>query len=126
MNQPENILYERLKAHSHSFHKVVDFNPLKEKLAGFDLTNDNKELVEIDLADTKTFTGYVEEKLKKAKAKYGIGGYNELRELYARSNVFDARPGEEPRRLHLGVDIWGPEGTKSLCTVRRHGSQLWL
>jgi murein DD-endopeptidase MepM/ murein hydrolase activator NlpD len=26
--------------------------------------------------------------------------------------VFDgARPGEEPRRLHLGVDIWGPAGT---------------
>ena len=112
MNRPVNILYERLKAHSHTFHKVVDFNAAKDKVLQLDLTNNNKELFEIDLADTEKFSVYVEEKLKKAKAKYGIGGYNELRGLYERSKVFDAVSGDEPRRLHLGIDIWGPEGTK--------------
>lgn len=112
MNQQQNILHERLKAHSNNFHKVVDFNPAKEKLVRFDFTNHNKELASLDLTDTKSFTNYVSKKLKEVKARYGIGGYNELRELYERSKVFDAISGVEPRRLHLGIDIWGEEGSK--------------
>ena len=113
MYTQKDILHERLKAHSHTFRKVVDFNPVKEKLIHFDFTNNNKELDEIDLENTETFSEYVHEKLRKAKAKYGIGGYNEVRDLYGRSKVFDSSNlDDEPRRLHLGVDIWGEEGTK--------------
>jgi murein DD-endopeptidase MepM/ murein hydrolase activator NlpD len=112
MNPTQNILHERLKAHSHSFHKVVDFNPAKEKLTHWDLTNNNLELYEIDFADTEIFNAYVEKKLKKEKAKFGIGGYNEIRGFYERSRVFDGITGVEPRRLHLGIDIWGKEGTE--------------
>lgn len=120
MKAAQNILHERLTAHSHTFHKVVNFNPQKEKLLHFDLTNANKELYEIDLSDTELFSKYVHDKLKKEKAKYGIGGYNELRGFYERSKLFSPSPlerglggeVEEPRRLHLGIDIWGEEGTK--------------
>ncbi|MEO5783710.1 MAG: peptidoglycan DD-metalloendopeptidase family protein [Ginsengibacter sp.] len=113
MTQPENILQERLKAHSHTFHKVVDFDPAKEKLVHLNFAKENEDLLKFDLADTENFSSYVNEKLKKAKAKFGIGGYNELRRLYERSKVFDALSlAEEPRRLHLGIDIWGDEGTK--------------
>ncbi len=48
--------------------------------------------------------------LKQAKATYGIGGYNEHRTIYSRSNVFNSN--DEPRRLHLGIDIWGQAGTE--------------
>lgn len=113
MNQPENILQERLKAHSHTFHKVVDFNHAKEKLVHFDFTYNNKELDKIDIVNTEKFSSYIEEKLKSTKARYGIGGYNELRGLYERSKVFNAFSSvDEPRRLHLGIDVWGEAGTK--------------
>ena len=48
----------------------------------------------------------------------GIGGYGEHRTVYSRSRVFDPlKPGEEPRRLHLGVDIWGPAGTAVFAPI---------
>lgn len=112
-----NILYERLKTHSTSFHKVVDFNPIKDKLVHFDFTANNKELFTFNITDTEKFSKYIDGKLKTAKAKYGIGGYNELRGMYERSELFSSNEKEllnnnEPRRLHLGIDIWGKAGTK--------------
>jgi murein DD-endopeptidase MepM/ murein hydrolase activator NlpD len=107
-----------LQKHSSTFHPVVSFDPLKDKLLLLDFTGNNKELFPAILDNTQEFTNYINEKLKSTQAKYGIGGYNEYRELYGRSRVFDSAPFNsskggglntqtEPRRLHLGIDIWG-------------------
>src|SRR5690606_14730404 len=40
--------------------------------------------------------------------KVGFGGYNEDRIIYKRSSHFQ---GEEPRSVHLGVDLWTEAGT---------------
>jgi murein DD-endopeptidase MepM/ murein hydrolase activator NlpD len=104
----DQTLTEILKKHSGSFHTIVSFNRLQDKLLLFYFTENNYELSASILDDTQKFSHYINEKLKSAQAKYGIGGYNEYRQLYSRSRVFD--PGEkdeEPRRLHLGIDIWG-------------------
>ena len=92
-----------------NFHPVVDFDPEKEKLLPFDLTSANTELGRLDISDTNIFSEYVSSKLKDSGSKYGIGGYDENRTVYRRSKLFD---GEEERSVHLGVDIWGPAGTK--------------
>ena len=89
--------------------KVVDFNPSIDKLLPLDFTANNKELTTEILADTDVFSHWVDEKLKANNAKYGIGGYNEHRTIYSRSEHFDTI--EEPRRLHLGTDIWGEAET---------------
>ncbi|MEO6252416.1 MAG: peptidoglycan DD-metalloendopeptidase family protein [Ferruginibacter sp.] len=91
------------------FHPVVDFDPEKEKLLHFNFTDNNKELSPAEIADTNLFAEYVDRKLKDGKAKYGIGGYKENRAIYRRSELF---AGEEARTLHLGVDVWGPVGTR--------------
>jgi murein DD-endopeptidase MepM/ murein hydrolase activator NlpD len=144
-------LIEVLMRHSQRFHAVVPFNAAKDKLLLFDFTKNNPEIFDELINDTQKFTNYVNQKLSEGGAKFGIGGYNEYRELYKRSEVFGAeqrpplasptgenraepplagdvdldkkfptngasglvvpnrrdRDGTEPRRLHLGIDIWG-------------------
>src|SRR5215813_13912154 len=91
----------------HSFHEVISFDQLKDKFLLLDFTKNNSDLSPAIVDDTQKFSDYINGKLKASGAKYGIGGYNEYRELYSRSRVFDAGEKEEPRRLHLGIDIWG-------------------
>lgn len=83
-----------------------------------DFTSRNTELHGEILSDTKIFTAWVEGKLKAAGARYGIGGYAEHRTVYSISKVFDAgKPDEEPRRLHLGTDIWGKPNTPVMAPL---------
>jgi murein DD-endopeptidase MepM/ murein hydrolase activator NlpD len=72
-------------------------------------TESNSELIPSMVDDTTAFSGYISKKIATASAQYGIGGYDENRTVYSRSKVFDT--GEEPRRLHLGIDIWADAGT---------------
>ena len=105
-----NTLYNLLWKSAATFHQVVMFDAKKDKLLLLDFTDRNIDLTEDTLANTTAFSEYINSKLLKAKAIYGIGGYDEHRTVYSRSKVFDDK--DEPRRLHLGVDIWGPAGTK--------------
>jgi murein DD-endopeptidase MepM/ murein hydrolase activator NlpD len=89
--------------------KVVDFDIKQEQLLPLDFTAANTELSDEILDNTDLFSDWVNKKLAKNNARYGIGGYNEHRTIYSRSAHFNT--GEEPRRLHLGVDIWGSAGT---------------
>lgn len=102
----ENII----RKHQYLFHRVVDFNPATDHLCPLDFTEKNTELTPEKLR--YALTDYVQRKINAGNSRYGIGGYNEHRTIYSISNVFDGKqPNEEPRRLHLGIDIWGPVGT---------------
>ncbi|MGN6293598.1 MAG: peptidoglycan DD-metalloendopeptidase family protein [Chitinophagaceae bacterium] len=100
------------------FAPVVPFDPGTDKLLLLDFTGSNKSLTEDILKDTTKFSAYINDLLGSAGARYGIGGYNEHRTVYSRSKVFDAPvPGEEPRRLHLGTDIWGKPYTAIMAPL---------
>ena len=98
-----------LSRYSQNFHPVVPFTPVKDRLLLMDFTETNKSLSATILEDGQKFTDYIQGLLQETGSRYGIGGYNEHRTIYARSAHFDT--GGEPRRLHLGTDIWGPAGT---------------
>lgn len=108
---PKDIIHV-LKKNQHSFYPVVPFNAAKDKLVLMDFTSTNATLTADIFDNTEVFSAYVNGILDDADAAYGIGGYAELRTVYSRSKLFDAGNDlEEPRRLHLGIDIWGKAGT---------------
>ena len=128
MQNKKMLFYERLRSGKEQFHPVVSFNPNKDTLAHLDCTENNKDLAEIDLTNTKLFSEYIDQVRKKNNARYLIGGYNENRMLYKRSHLFDLPTVKdsnvhmndlpiEPRTLHLGTDIWGAEGTEIYAPI---------
>ncbi len=95
--------------HPEAIGKVVDFDADHDRLCHFDLTAANKELTAEVINKPSMFSQLVNEKLRDNNCRYGIGGYMEHRTIYAFSSHFNTD--DEPRRLHLGVDIWSDAGT---------------
>jgi murein DD-endopeptidase MepM/ murein hydrolase activator NlpD len=104
-----------LQRHRADFHAVVPFDAGRDKLYAFDFTVNNTQLSAEEIADTERFAAWINRTLRQQGARYGIGGYDEHRTLYARSGHFGGEG--EPRRLHLGIDIWGPAGTKVMAPL---------
>jgi hypothetical protein len=86
-------LASSLKKYQHTFHTVVPFNPVKDKLLHMNFTATNTDLKNINLEDGDQFASYIKQEIKNAGALYGIGGYAEYRTFYSRSHVFDSMPG---------------------------------
>ena len=99
---------------------IVPFDFQREAYLILDFSATNPDLITLDLTDTASFTDYVVGKLRIAGAKVGVGGYNEHRIIYRRSEHFQQheqtpndryRTGAGPREIHLGVDFWADAGT---------------
>jgi len=73
-----------------------------------DFSKANSDLASIDFLNTEDLSHYVFEQLQKKGVRYGVGGYNEERIIYQRSELFDSTDGS--RCIHLGVDVWAEAG----------------
>jgi len=87
--------------------KVIDYDAAADKARLLDFSAGNQQLQNLDFSDTRQLGDWINTQL--SGYKYGYGGYMEDRAWYARSALFNQ--GEEPRRLHLGIDIWAASGT---------------
>jgi len=113
----KRLLIDILTENRGNFHPVVPYKPGVDKITRFDLSETNKELTEEIYCDTGLFSIWINEQLNKEAALYATGGYNENRKIYKRSKVFDGNAKEEPRRLHLGIDIWGKCNTHVMAPL---------
>lgn len=89
--------------------KSVLEKKLLERPIELDLSDFNTELAQYKILKTEVLQGYIELQIRKQKGTLGIGGYLEQRRRYSDSDVF--RNTEEPRSVHLGIDLWAAAGT---------------
>jgi len=88
------------------FAKVIN-SPLPYKL--LDFSESNSDLLNRDLSETTVFTDYVFREMLDHSTYTGIGGYGENRVIYRQLDHFSKQE-ENPRCIHLGIDIWAPSG----------------
>ena len=104
-----NILLEEAQIQPR---QVVQFDI--GKATKLDLSKNNQELHQVDLNDANAFCDFINQEVAKQGASVGWGGYGEERGLYSRSELFEE---EEPRTIHLGIDIWAEAGTQVYCPI---------
>jgi murein DD-endopeptidase MepM/ murein hydrolase activator NlpD len=110
MDALENLLKEIQNV------KVIDDSILYTEYIPLDLSVSNIELSKLAIDDATVFEEFIEEKLLKNNAKVAFGGYNEERNLYKRSTVFNDNQTEE-RNIHIGLDLWIKAGTGVLAAL---------
>ena len=96
--------------------KVIDNSISYTEYMPLDLSVSNIELSKLAIDDATIFEEFIEEKLLKNNAKVAFGGYNEERNLYKRSTVFNDNQTEE-RNIHIGLDLWIKAGTPVLAAL---------
>lgn len=105
MTTLEKILYEFENV------KVIEPTIPYDKYVAIDLSDKNPDLNKELLANAKEFEIYVENYLQKNNAVVAFGGYNEIRNLYKRSTIFNGEDFDE-RNIHIGLDLWIKEATE--------------
>ena len=97
---------------------VIDDNFEAKDYCALDLSVTNADLEGVDMSSSDDLGDYIDKVIKKNAAKVAIGGYLERRNIYARSTYFKAAENaKDERNIHLGIDIWAPEGTEVLAAL---------
>lgn len=96
--------------------KVIAPSVPYSSYVALDLSIYNHELMNQNLSTATDFENYIENYLKENQAIIAYGGYNETRNLYKRSQVFNTSE-EEERNIHIGLDLWTTANTPILAAL---------
>ena len=89
----------------------IDSEILFDQYCPIDLSESNPDLKTFDVSSSSAWENYVLSLLKRNNAKVAYGGYLEVRNLYDRSDYFQAMAEDDKRNIHLGIDFWCEDGT---------------
>lgn len=95
--------------------KVIDASIATSSYISIDLSSQNLDLNQFDVASSKAWEHYLDSYLKQNQATVAFGGYLEKRTLYNRSDYFTKEKPENQRNIHLGLDLWCDAGTTVLA-----------
>lgn len=80
-----------------------------EQYIPIDLSIENEDLKKFDIYNIPLFERYWKEKIASQGGTIAFGGYQEIRNLYQRSELFEKI--EEKRNIHIGLDLWADAKT---------------
>lgn len=96
--------------------KVIEDSIPYSKYTPIDLSISNADLSKMDMENTEAFENYMETILQENDSIVAFGGYNEERNLYKTSPLFNDEESEE-RNIHIGMDLWIKAGTPILAAL---------
>ncbi len=96
--------------------KVIDKSIDYDQYIPLDLSIQNENFTKQTIETANDFEKYIENYLDENNAKVAFGGYNEIRNLYKRSDIFNDSKTEE-RNIHIGLDLWIKAGTPVLAAL---------
>lgn len=109
------MLTALLQKNKHLFTCPVPFLPTTDQLLLMNFGADDTLFADQPLDNPYVMQQCIDDLLHEKNALYGIGGYGILRAIYGRSALFDAE--NEPRRFHIGCDIFGKIGTPVIAPL---------
>lgn len=95
---------------------VIDDSIPHDQYIPLDLSVSNTTLAGLAIDNAIDFENFIERTLSDNYSKVAYGGYNEERNLYKRSSVFNDNKTEE-RNIHIGLDLWIKAGTPVLAAL---------
>ena len=96
--------------------KVIEKSIDYSQYIPLDLSIKNENFTKHAIDNATDFEQYIENYLDENNAKVAFGGYNEIRNLYKRSDIFNDSKTEE-RNIHIGLDLWIKAGTPVLAAL---------
>ena len=118
MQSMEANFAEYISGLTAGFTPVVGGDLKQEDFIAIDLSANNPELLKLEQLSSEAFSVFIDHNLKVAGKKVAFGGYNEIRKLYQRSQLFNKNVDEFlNRNIHIGLDIWTAEGTDVLAVL---------
>ncbi|CAN5362618.1 hypothetical protein BH23BAC2_BH23BAC2_03940 [soil metagenome] len=99
------------------FTPVIDTKYQKSDFVYIDLSGENKDLNKIKIPSATEYKKYIDEHVNSKKGKIAYGGYNERRNLYQQSVIFDNENKSSPREVHIGLDLWCDAGTAVIAPL---------
>lgn len=96
--------------------KVINKSIDYDQYIVLDLSIKNENFTKHKMDNANDFEKYIQNYLKENNAKVAFGGYNEIRNLYKRSDIFNDSKTEE-RNIHIGLDLWIKAGTPVLAAL---------
>ena len=110
MTSFENLLYQLTDV------KVIAPDIPYSSYFPLDLSINNIALAKSSPETSEDFENFIHKFLNENNSAIAYGGYNETRNLYKRSLVFNDSTQEE-RNIHIGLDLWTTAGTPILAAL---------
>jgi murein DD-endopeptidase MepM/ murein hydrolase activator NlpD len=96
---------------------VVDAQIPLDSYIPIDISENNKDLLNFNVASAEEWEIYITSYLGMHKKQVAFGGYIEKRALYDRSDYFKNVAESEKRNIHLGTDLWCKAHTDVLAVL---------